>query len=79
MHTYEILLNHSPGNDYIRGRISGVVYVLSGRPKREYAWIWDCELDWTWMFEASEEQANVIQECLNKMYPNTFVGMRQVE
>lgn len=79
MHTYEILLNPKAVNQFMMGRIGGVVYVLSGRPKREYAWVQDDDCDLTWMFEATEGQADEIRECLNEMYPKAFVGMRVVE
>lgn len=75
--TYEILVNTKLANNYIQGRMMGIIYVLSGMPKKEYP-IWVDGYDATMRFDATEEQSKAIHDCLNNLYPNAYVGMKEV-
>jgi hypothetical protein len=78
MKTYEILIDSRLTNKYINGRINGIIYVLTGMPKKQYRWEVD-ERDTTMWFDATEEQAKAVADCLNNLYPNIYMGMREVE
>ena len=78
MKTYKILINSKLTNNYINGRISGIIYVLTGMPKKGYP-IWNGDLDTVMRFDATEEQAKAVADCVNNLYPNIYVGMREVE
>lgn len=78
MKTYEILINSKLANKYIIGRISGIIHALTGMPKKEYP-IWEGDLDTLMRFDATEEQAKSVTDCLNNLYPNIYMGMREVE
>lgn len=79
MKTYKIFVDCRTANDYDRGRISGLIHVLTGMPKREYAWERNNNYDWTKMFDAEKEQSWAVADCLNRMYPTTYMGMMEVE
>lgn len=81
MKTYEMLINGAPAtNEYIRGRISGFVAVLTGMPDKGYPWMVDAdERDWFMRYDATEEQHNTIVACIEKYYPNAFAGAKVVE
>lgn len=81
MKTYEMLINGAPAtNEYIRGRISGIIHVLSGMPEKGYAWkTQEEELDWTIRYDATEEQHEAIKAYIEKYYPNAYAGVRVVE
>lgn len=80
MKTYKILVDARTANDYIMGRISGIIYVLTGMPKRQYPWERNHEYDWTMMFDAENDtQAWAVADCLNNMHPTSYLGMICVE
>ena len=78
MKTYEILINSKLANKYIMGRISGIIYALTGMPKKGYP-IWEGERDSLMRFDATEEQSAAVHNCLNNLYPNIYVGMKVIE
>lgn len=78
MKTYEILVNTKLANNYMQGRMMGIIYVLTGMPKKEYAMM-QGENDILMRFDATEEQSKAVHDCLNDLYPNAYVGMREVE
>jgi hypothetical protein len=80
MKTYEVLLHGPAMNDYIKGRINGIIYALSGMPEKEYAWTMSKNTpDVTMRFDATEEQCEAIVSSLNKLYSKAFLGVRVVE
>lgn len=78
METYEILLNRSYMNEYIEGRISGIIYVLSGMPDSGYVIMHDGP-DTMMRFDGTEDQVKAVADCLNKLYPEIYAGMRLAE
>lgn len=54
-------------SEYILGRISAIVWVISGMPEREYAWdSWtDSEI---YHFKCTDEQFTTIVETIDKAY-----------
>lgn len=71
---YEIILNENKLNDYQIGRISGIVYVLSGRPEKghpikRHQDDGHCSM----FFEGNSEILYEIQKTINKLYPDAFV------
>jgi hypothetical protein len=81
MKTYEVLINGEPmTNEYIRGRISGFIAVLTGMPDKGYPWrTWEDGLGWTTRYDATEEQHEAIRACIEKYYPNAYAGVKVIE
>jgi hypothetical protein len=81
MKTYEMLINGAPAtNDYIRGRISGFITVLTDMPDMTYGWVCDkTEREWITKYIATEEQHKAIVACIEKYYSNAFAGVRVIE
>ena len=81
MKTYEMLINGAPAtNDYIRGRISGFITVLTGMPDMTYGWTTDkTTRDWLTKYIATEDQHKAIKACIEKYYPDAYVGVRVIE
>jgi hypothetical protein len=79
--TYEMLINGEPmTNDYIRGRISGFVTVLTGMPEKGYPWkVWEDAGDYLMRYDATEEEHAAIKACLDKYYPDAYAGVRVIE
>lgn len=78
MKTYEILIDGRSANEYIQGRISGIIHALTGMPDKGYPWRTLDHIEWTTRFDATEEQYLTIQKELNKIYPKAFVGIREI-
>lgn len=79
MKTYEVLIDSRTTNQYVNGRISGIIYMLTGMPEIEMAW-GEEKFNTVMPFKATEEQSKAVHECLNKMYaPKFYVGIREVE
>lgn len=78
MKTYEILIDGRFANDYIQGRISGIIHALTGMPDEGYAWRSMDRIEWFTRFDATIEQYLTIKEELNKLYPKAVVGIREV-
>ena len=56
-------------NDYIRGRISGIIYALSGMPEEGYGWMRDADNGNELLcFDCTEEQYTAITATINKLY-----------
>lgn len=69
-------------NDYIRGRISGFITVLTGMPDMTYGYAWrewEKKPDYLTKYVATEEQHEAIMECIKKYYPKACIGVRIVE
>jgi hypothetical protein len=80
MKTYEVLLHGPATNGYIKGRVSGIIYALTGMPEKEYVWMESADgLDVTMRFDTTPDQSKIIVNCINKLYPNAYVGVRVVE
>jgi hypothetical protein len=81
MKTYKILINGATvTNDYIRGRISGFITVITGMPEMTYGWSHgECMCDWITKYNATKEQHEAIVECIGRYYPDAVVGVIVVE
>ena len=80
MKTYEVLINGMAVNDYILGRISGVIHAVTGMSERGYAWVVsECGRDCTMKYDATEAQHKTIVDYLNKFYFHAFAGAKVVE
>ena len=71
---YEIILNENKLNDYQIGRISGIVYVLSGMPEKghpikRHQGDGRCSM----FFNGNADILYEIQKTINKLYPGAFV------
>ena len=70
---YEITLNESKLNEYQIGRISGIIYVLSGMPGKGYPFkrprVGRCSM----FFEGNPDILYEIQKAINKLYPGVIV------
>ena len=68
MDTYQIMLSGEKLNDYIEGRISGIIYALSGMPDMEHAV--ECMDDGSKVitFNCSEAQFHTIAMAINNVY-----------
>jgi hypothetical protein len=77
---YEILF-HEPGmTEYVKGRISGAMNVLTGATDKGYPWKVDLdELDCTKQFDATYDQYMAVMDWINTWYPEQFVGVREIE
>ena len=79
MKTYEMLLHGPAINDYIKGRIGGIIYALTGMPEKEYAFAESKDgLDVYMQFDATQEQCETVVNCINKIYNKAFVGVRVI-
>ena len=79
MKKYEMLVHGPAVNNYIMGRISGIIYVLSGMPEKEYVWKIESDgRDCLLIYEASEEQHLAITRCIHHRYPKAYVGAREI-
>lgn len=71
---YKIVLDGKKTSDYIRGRISGIIYVLTRKPDKGFPW--KCEQTenrWTLTTVCSEEVFNDIIETINRVYPGVII------
>jgi hypothetical protein len=60
-------------NEYIRGRISGITYVLTGMPEQTFGWRQREEgSDYDWFFVATQEQYQTIIDTIEKLYPGVI-------
>ena len=55
-------------NEYIQGRISGIIYALSGMPEIGYAWMRRTNGVEYMRFDCTDEQFALIKETIGKLY-----------
>lgn len=74
MKTFKIVIDGLKTNEYMRGRISGMIYVLTGQAHRGYAWR-KAPGDNHWIMQvlATDEQIVTISECIEKVYPDVIM------
>lgn len=78
-HIYEIVLDGAILNDYMRGRISGMIYILTRKPDRGFPWRSNEIHDlWYITTQCSEETFNEIVETINRVYRGAIVETRRV-
>ena len=69
MNKYKITVGGAGLNEYIQGRISGIVHVLSGMPAKGYGWMrHDDDGRETLTFECTEEQYQTIVTSVKNLY-----------
>lgn len=66
MNTYKINLSGDKLNSYIRGRIHGIIWVLTGMPEMMYANKMHPDGSWDLRFDATEEQYDTVVNAINK-------------
>lgn len=78
-HIYEIVLDGACLNDYMRGRISGMIYILTRKPDKGFPWRSN-EIHDLWYFRTmcSEEVFKEIIETIDRVYRGAIVETRQV-
>lgn len=80
MKKYEILIDGKASNSYVRGRINGMIFVLTGMPEVSFGYAKSKDgVEWVMCYVATEEQHKAVVECLEKHYPKAFVGWKEVE
>lgn len=79
METYEILLNRYLMDDYVEGCIAGLIYIATGMPDDSDYFYREDGLVTTMRFEATEEQVRMVVECINKLHPDVYRGVRVAE
>ena len=79
-HIYEIVFDGTKQNDYVRGRISGMIYILTRKPKVGFPWR-NKEVGTRWIVttQCSEEVFKEIIETIEHVYPGVIVETRQVD
>jgi hypothetical protein len=71
---YEIVLNENKLNEYQLGRISGIIYALSGMPEQGYAIKMHQDGDRCSMFfKGNADILYEVQKAINKLYPGVMV------
>ena len=55
-------------NEYIQGRISGFIHILSGMPEMSYSWMRSGEGIETLRFDCTDEQFALIKATIDKQY-----------
>lgn len=80
MKTYLIYIDGKKTNTYIRGRISGMIYVLTGQPEMTFGWA-KARGDIHYMTKvvATEEQLTAITDCIKKVYPDAILLVKEKE
>lgn len=78
-HIYEIVLDGAKLNDYQRGRISGMIYILTRKPDKGFPWR-NNEIHDLWYITTlcSEEVFKEIVKTIEHVYPGVIVDTRKV-
>lgn len=77
---YEIVLDKEKLNDYKKGRISGMIYVLSGKPYKAFAWA--RKKDDTHYYavtKCTEEQFKEIVDTIEDVYPGVIIKAEKIK
>lgn len=78
-HTYTtFIFDGSKLDEYQRGFISGLMYLLTGKPTTTFRWgrmIREDKVLWDKTFEATDEQALAVKEEIEKMFPGVILEM----
>ena len=70
---YEVVIDGKKTNEYIRGRISGMSYILTGMPEKVYGWGYRKDKDeWVWLFGATKELYQTVIDAIEKVYPGVI-------
>ena len=78
-HIYEIVLDGDCLNDYMRGRISGMVYILTRKPDKGFPWkSREADNQWIVTTQCSEEVFKEIFETIDRVYWGAIVSTRLV-
>ena len=78
--TYQLVADDYTTTTFVRGRISGMIYVLTGQPEKDYGWTKaPGDVHWITRFIADAEQYKAVIDCVEKKYPNTILHVKEVE
>ena len=79
METFEILLNRYLMDEYIEGCIAGLIYIATGTPD-DYGYIYSEDGPVATMrFDATKDQVRTVVECINKLRPEVYAGVKVAE
>jgi hypothetical protein len=72
--TKKIVFDATKLNDYKKGRISGMCYIIAGMPEKTWGWCKrDSSNECLWFFEATDEQHQTAIETIEKVYPGVII------
>ena len=78
-HVYEIVIDAEKVNDYIRGRINGMIYILTRKPDMSFGWSSKrAHNRWLTKTQCSEETFNEIIKTIEHVYPGVIVESQKV-
>ena len=77
---YDFTFSGEPMCEYARGMISGIMYVMSGKPEKAFAWARaHDEKEWYKTLECTKEQLDEIVETVNHLWPGIIVDVKELE
>lgn len=72
-----VVLDGNKTSEYSRGRVSGIIYALTGMPKKGYAWrVTDDGCCWEHGFDCDIATRDTITQAINKLYPDAILKVR---
>lgn len=76
---YEIVIDAEKVNDYIRGRINGMIYILTRKPDMSFGWSNNLAHNrWLTKVQCSDETFKEIVETINHVYPEVIIETKKV-
>lgn len=70
----EIVFDGTKMNDFMRGRISGIVYVLMGMPKETWGWFKrEASNEWVWFVECTDDEYLDIVDTIEIAHPGVII------
>lgn len=74
---YEIVIDAEKVNDYIRGRISGMIYILTRKPDMSFGWSSKYREDrWLTKTQCNEDIFYEIIKTVEHVYPGVIIETR---
>ena len=75
MRTYAIELRRDKLNEFKIGRISGIIWALTGMPEQEYAWTESEDgTVCTMIFETDADGMCLVHDTIEKWYPGVIIS-----
>lgn len=74
-----VMLDSRKLNDYQKGRISGIIYALSGMPEKTYPWrMHKDSVYWIATFDGTDKQYCAVIDAIERAYPGVifYTGTR---
>lgn len=76
---YCVVLDGKMTTEYTRGRINGIIYVLSGMPQISYGYTREATEyfdHYITAFEGDEDMCQTIGKTINELYPGVIIQIR---